>query len=353
VGWAYLSLVTLVVAWSRSAVALRDRMAAAAFTVAGLLAWAPNALLPNHHMAGYVWNGSYLIFSSVLLLAPLATESWGRRALGLGLMGACLLVPLSLQNAYKANAWVMEQQGRQKRLMTALQSRVERLRPGTRNVLVTGLDFPFSPFDHPNAILEFSNRLPTFSVVIYQPRGPGAAAPTPHVRFISPKEALKGQFDETWMFGPDGGALAPDVSEVDAEALRSIGLDPNALALFPAVAAAFDLAKPRAARRPILDGYVLLSCGGGFLNYHEDQLALSCLKASMQKIPDNPYPYFYSGVVYENAGDLAAARLNFGRAVSLDDRSNPNPAFKEALKRIGKGPSAPEQDDVVAAGAGG
>ena len=48
--------------------------------IAGALAWLPNALLPNHHFEAYSWNGAYLIYAPVLLLAFVL----GRELIGVG-----------------------------------------------------------------------------------------------------------------------------------------------------------------------------------------------------------------------------------------------------------------------------
>jgi hypothetical protein len=64
------------------------------------------------------------------------------------------------------------------------------------------------------------------------------------------------------------------------------------------------------------------------------------LEASIRKIPENPYPYFYSGLMLEQLDLIDEAKLSFEKAVFNDDISRPNPAFKEALQRTEKKASA-------------
>ena len=53
----------------------------------------------------------------------------------------------------------------------------------------------------------------------------------------------------------------------------------------------------------------------------------------------NPYPYFYLGQISERRGESDWARRYYQRAVERE-ASSPNPAFREALERVG---SAVEQ----------
>ena len=255
-----------------------------------------------------------------------------RRALFAALMVAGVLVPLGLRGAYGQNHWMLEQQLRQKMVMSAIRAKLTHLAPGTKTVLVTGLDFPFSPFDHPRSLYEYGPTLPAFSVIAYQPKGAYKIMLPSPVRWISPDQAGREAFDAVWAFGEDGAAIDWTLSAADRDGLKALGLDPATLLVYPQVAKALGLGGASGVSLN-LDGYHLLQCGTAHLGYSQYRLALICLKASEAGMPGNPYPYFYSGLADENLGLTAQAAANFAQAVALDSKATPNPAFKAGLLR--------------------
>ncbi len=329
--WVCVILFAAAAALTRKRSGLDRGLPVLALAAGGLLAWLPNCLLPNHHMAGYSWNGAYLLFTPLLLLAPLWTR--GRRVLFIAMLLLGLLAPIGLRASYDKNQWSVAQQRRQKALMFAVTTKIRRLAPQTRSVLVTGLDFPFGPFDHPRTLFEFKGGLPAFDVVIYEPKEFTRLQQPTHTRWLTPQAASRQRYDEVWMFGEDGAAIEWTLSAADRAALSALGLDPASLPLYPAVGAALGVNEPRSGPAANLDGLHLLACGTAYLDYHQFQSALKCLNASKRSLPGNPYPYFFSGQAEDNIGDTTDAIADFSRAVALDDRAHPNLAFKPALAR--------------------
>jgi tetratricopeptide (TPR) repeat protein len=168
-------------------------------------------------------------------------------------------------------------------------------------------------------------------VVIYEPKEFTRLQQPTQTRWLTPAVAAQQPYDEVWMFGEDGAAIEWTLSAADRAAVSGLGLDPASLALYPAVGAALGLNDPRSGRAANLDGLHLLACGTAYLDYHQFQSALQCLNASKRALPGNPYPYIFSGGAEENIGRSSDAIADFSRAVALDDRTHPNPAFKPAL----------------------
>ena len=305
------------------------RLALLILPVAGMLAWLPNSVLPNHHIAGYAWNGAYLLFTPILLASTLWIP--GRKTWFAVLLTLALCMPLALRNAYAGNQWLLEQQRRQKTLMTSIKALVARLPPAARLVRVSGLDFPYSPFDHPASLYEYASRLPVFDIVIYEPRDLSRALrPTP-AQWSTPAAARGKPADLTWTFGETGAVVSSQFSESDRQTLRAFGLNPADLALFPAAGVALTDA---ATGRLDLDEPHLMACGLAYMAYHEYGSALVCLNAGAYRFAASPYPLYYRGLVEENERRLAEARTDFAQAIARDDAAHPNPAFKDALQRV-------------------
>jgi tetratricopeptide (TPR) repeat protein len=251
------------------------------------------------------------------------------------------MTPALSASRYAANGWILEQQHRQKLLLLNLEKMLRQLPSDTHSVLVTGLNFPFSPFDHGLSLFSMGDLGATrFSVVTYAPRNSSVPAykllqaqPNP-VQFITPETALRGNFDEVWMFRNDGSLIRTVHIGKDTIPVATFGFAPLELMIFPGVAEALGIDGGTSVNLALLnDGYRLLNCGAALVTYQQPSLALRCLEASIRKIPENPYPYYYSGLMLKQLNLIDEAKLFFERAVFHDDISRPNPAFKEALQR--------------------
>lgn len=305
---------------------------------AGVLAWVGNAALPNHYLAGYSWNGMYLVHAPLLALAPHLGR--GPRALAVaGLVAAAAVAaPILHGPAYRANGWYLEQEARQRALLQTLSRLGSQLPPeadGSR-ILVTGIDFPFSPFQSGLSLRSLPNLGSAhFDVLRYPLAPPPPAAqqvvPTaPNVRLVAAASVDLSGYDYIWVFRSDG-TLAASLRGREVHLAAAAGAPFSALELI-AHPRLLELASAARAG-PQVYGTKALECGADFLARNELDKAQWCLRAAVERLPANPYPYFYLGALEEKRGDLAAARDLFERAVQLDDPSGPNAYFREALAR--------------------
>ena len=312
---------------------------------AGALAWLPNAALPNHYSPGYSWNGTNLMFAPVLLLPFLWKVGRWARACSIIVSVLILGSPALSGGAYKDNAWALEQEARQRNVLTVLQGLMERLPSETDSyrVLVTGIDFVFSPFDHGLSMRSFPHgRITEFEVLAYTPRVPGVS-PVPRlelnsgVTFISPREITFSRYSRVWAFRSDG-TLAKEARDPSGLANRphdESELSLEELLIFPNLLGILgDPSHPDPARKPP-DGYTYLACGTALLNYQEAAGAEKCLAQSAKLIPNNPYPYFYLGLIREKRGLTESARVLLEKAIDLDDPKSPNAWFRTALRQLG------------------
>jgi hypothetical protein len=323
--WIYAALATAAAAVALAREGARRLVPILVLPLAGMAAWLPNSLLPNHHVDGYSWLGATLLFAPLIALPQLWAT--GRKAVFTVVLLLGLLVPIALQGKYAAHAWVLQQQKRQNLLINTLTSQISKLPSGARQVLVTGLDFPFSPFDAPWSLYEYSRTLPHFSVVAYEPRQSQGGSPA---YFVTPEEAAAGRYDAVWMFDRNGALVNWTLSPKDAATLEALGVPAASLRVYPQVAIALGLADGGLN----VDGDHLRGCGGAYMEYLRYDLALNCMKLSRTKIPANPYGWFYSGLMEDKLGQTAAAEADLSKAVALDDKSSPNPAFQQELDRV-------------------
>ena len=330
--WVYLLAIAIAVCVLARNIPARKRWLGLSFATAGALAWAPNSLLPNHHFAGYDWNGAYLLCTPILMLAPLWDER--KRVAMVALLCGAFAAPVAERSAYKQGLWSLAQQDRQRNLMKAIRRHIATLSPGVETIVVTGLDFPFSPFEHPASLFEYAPRLPNFVVVNYDGLSRISVRSQAPVTWTSPSNALAIKRDAVWAFGEDGRWI--DMAKIEdlAKAQERLGIDANMLALYPAAAVALQGVNETAPDGRVASGVAYLNCGVALLHYLRTDLALRCLEASQTLMPANPYPHFYAGSALETGGDLLRAKAEFERAIALDDHANPNAYFSEAFARV-------------------
>ncbi len=299
---------------------------AVALPVAGAAAWLGNATLPNHHFAGYSWNGAYLMYAPILCLAPLAVLGRIPSVCFIAVMVLALCAPALNKAAYAGNQWALEQEARQRNLLNAIVA-TRNLSPSSprAKILVTGINFPFSPFDH-GAALGWYPVLKDirFDVMTYTRAAGSIISASSNVRFIPRAQIALADYDVVWAFRSNGTMAA--VVEAPRREPES-GSDPMGarnLWIFPNL---FDLASAD-------DGVKYLRCGSELIAYEAFEQAELCLLKAVRVSAMNPYPYFYLGTIREISGDIEGARPYFERAVALDSVSAPNPAFRAAVSRI-------------------
>lgn len=313
-------------------------------SVAGSLAWLPNSVLPNHHFAGYSWSGAYLLFSPILLLpSAFRRGSWLIKTILAMLIIVIAVSPLTFSTTYAKEKWTVDNQLRQRRLVTGLRDQIKSIPSGQSSVIVSGLNKPFSPFDHWQSI--FSLHPPEgfqFHVVRYPTIGSennviwsaigGIDAMPGVVTWITPGEL---NYDDTvniWLFRSDGSLIQLEKSYLHDWAY--FGIKSLDLLRYPDLLDLVSSYNPDIATESDR-GYALLKCGGIFLSYNAIEKAETCLNKSAELIPENPYSHYFLGVALERQGKNASARLAYSTAVKLEGNS-PNPAFGEALLRINR-----------------
>lgn len=298
--------------------------------ISGVSAWLPNSVLPNHHFAGYAWAGAYLFFAPVLLLPLL----WSTNLLGLVAGAAAFVLALASpslsEDVYEGaeNHWYIEQEAIQRKLLQGL-TVLSQAFPGDateHKLLVTGVNFPFSPFSYGRSldgILDTSHL--QLDVLAYS-----APVPTSEgkVRFVSRNDVDLAQYDAVCAFGSDGSLLlnAPAPSRVASGFTTGDGIDGRDLILYPELFRRW-LKFSSQPQSPDNTGAQLLACGATLLDYSELNGAEKCLNRASEVIGANPYPYYFLGLIRQKQGNAPEAHRLFQKAVALDDPSSPNPWF--------------------------
>lgn len=308
--------------------------------IAGALAILPNSALPNHFDGGYSWEAIALLFMPLMLM-PLLMQRSGYRWAACGLAVLALLGMLHHGPA-EGSQWVLEQEARQRRLIKDLRPLITDLTAlaPAQHILVTGINFPFSPFDHALALRELGLvTLARFDVVSYFGHKGGVPA-IPQldridsgVRVLTPKEVALHNYDQVWVFRNDGSLV-----------LRALRHEyPTLVQAVPALPGSNPLVYPPLLEARLYEkgailaaeqGFRLLNIGSALIGYENIEAAQYYLQRSYGLIPDNPYPAYFLGVSYEKQGSLSEALHWFQLAVQTDDRRNPNPAFTLAVSRV-------------------
>lgn len=201
----------------RFGVRSREFIWAVTLPIAGLLALLPNSLLPNHHFAGYSWNGAYLIYAPVIAFASIA----GRGAIALALCAAVagLCSPALSASVFAQQQYIIENQKTQRNLLRELTYSAKRLPRGER-VLITGVDVRFSIFSNATAVRSLGAPEGTQFFVVATGVNPVPAPDVQNraqgglVQVIGPDDAKSKKFDQEWSFRADGSL----VKQVNADA---------------------------------------------------------------------------------------------------------------------------------------
>lgn len=310
--------------------------------IAGALAILPNSVLPNHHDAGYTWGVIALLYLPWMLM-PLLMQRSGYRWFASGLSFFALLGMVHHGPA-EGSQWVLEQEARQRRLIKDLRPLIADLPADATapHILVTGINFPFSPFDHALALRELGLVTPTrFDVVSYfgQPGGVPAFRQLDRVdsgvRVLTPNEVALQAYDQVWVFRNDGSLVRRVLRQEYPAFVHALPALPDLDPLIypPLLDALADKGAPSEEL-----GFKLLNIGSALLGYESPSAAQHYLHRSHSLIPGNPYPAYFLGVSYEKQGGLSEALRWYQRAVETDDARNPNPAFLQAVSRVAQPP---------------
>ena len=170
-----------------------------------LLSILPNAILPNHHVSGYSFNGSYILYLPLLLIPIFNAEKIVSKIAVILIFGACLGSPLLNSVKYKSNDWMLIQENIERNLLDTLKPLILNSKQSSIpiRVLVVGITFPFSPFDHPECLRTFDHgEYFNFDVVKVDPPYPNQRKDL--VQFIIPCDTLIKKYDQKWVFNSDG-----------------------------------------------------------------------------------------------------------------------------------------------------
>jgi hypothetical protein len=321
-----------------------------ALFLSGVVSWIPNSVLPNHHYAGYSFSGAYLFFVTILLFARCFYQSnwkWERPFVVSLLLIGCVVLPISSESRYWANSWILEQQQRQKTLLLSLRSagaQEEKTSNGLKTILVTGINFPFSPFDHGYSTKAlFDSTQLRFKVVSYVPGTESRetlglpANKTNPVGFLNVDAVNTRDYESIWVVQSTGEVSVQKPKQELATLKKLPSLVNVDWLLFPSAAKALGLAGSMSLDwEDKLTGMQWLDCGTSFMSYQQWELAIVCLEESAMLISSNPYPYFYLGQIYETKLQFDKAGQFYKLAVDNDDKKNRNSAFGDAVTRVGK-----------------
>ena len=306
---------------------------------AGFLVWLPNSLLPNHHYAGYAWSAVYLVMAPVAVAAALLESRVISTALLAVIVGASVVYGNTSRNKYDEGEWVRTQENTQKNLVRGLELNISQVPVGgaTKRVLVTGLSFPFSPFEQPLSLKYFDQgRHIVYSVMEYGPSK--GVAPTDFVRFVKAGDVVIGDYMQIWGFNKDGERAFVELNpgrfvENISKGLGS-DIDAKILLLYPALRSELLDGNGNIQGQVMGDGYKLLKIGQELMDYGDALDAEYFLGKASTLLPDNPYPSFFLGKVAQQKGDLKLAEKYYREAVDLQGGGNKNVYFEDALRRV-------------------
>lgn len=174
-----------------------------------LLAWLPNALLPNHHYEGYSFNGLYVCFLLLFFVLKMVQDKISFKPMLIGVLVLVVLSPLTSLKRYQGtrNTWVLAMEQVQKNMLEGFNKATEQLvgRPEPINVLVSGITSPFHPFAFPSAIRSFKGgENATYYFIPPKDFAANLGNKVDLVKFITAEERSNYSFDQEWKFDEQG-----------------------------------------------------------------------------------------------------------------------------------------------------
>lgn len=159
------SVIAIVIwAWVRSRSVFLWAIASLAF---GILAWLPNAVLPNHLELQYACLGIFFVLTPFLLLGSLLPE---RRGWQISVALTCILVYCLTLLAYEKPArgqarWVAQQELATRNLLAGL-ARIKGNSKPSESSLVSGIEGPYNPFRVPDFVRGFFGNDRFWTVIV-------------------------------------------------------------------------------------------------------------------------------------------------------------------------------------------
>lgn len=172
---------------------------------AAFLAWLPNALIPNHHVAGYTFNGAYLLYIPLLYFPVLLSQKTAIRWSAIAVLALGFFSTLLNKKEYDTNGWVLAMEKTQRNLLPALDSLITSLPADNheQKILISGLNMPFYPFHYPGFLQEYPNSkravydVVNFFTILDTNRHEG-------VKFVAPDSMRVQPYDVAWLFSDQG-----------------------------------------------------------------------------------------------------------------------------------------------------
>jgi tetratricopeptide (TPR) repeat protein len=297
---------------------LQKVIALSGLVAAGLLALLPYSVFPQRFFPGYSVEAAFLLFALVLAIAALP-NNWSRAA-SFSAVALCLAAqPVLAKAAYADARWSIEQQQRQARLWRGLKDTFLAFKADDRRVLVTGINFPFSPFDHPLSLRALGVSADTqFFILDYAGQRSNVIG-VKQVHYLPAKTSSLVSFDRVITIMPDGSVADPAIFEKLDPPLRDMALR------YPAIGPSISQSSG--------GWHAYLVCGTSLMSYEAWADAERCLRSSLETSGPNPYPHFYLGLALERQGRRAEAMQALQKAAALDTPAS-NPAFVSERDRL-------------------
>jgi len=228
-------------------------------------------------------------------------------------------------------------QKRQKLFLLTLGGLMQQLPGAGKTILISGVNFPYSPFGYKGSLRSIKKPENTnFIVIEYEhyfqvPLTIRINSAETTVTMIEPDDVTNAKFDEAWLIRSDG-TLIKRIADFAAQPKWSEGnFTQGDILKYPELIDSFGPEKREASGK--LDGYGYLDCGIKLLEYNAPGPAEKCLNAATSLLPENPYPHYYLGVSLEKQKKIEEAKKAYRIAVTSQGKS-PNPVFQAALDKL-------------------
>lgn len=178
-----------------------------------LLAWIPNALLPNHHFEGYSFNGLYIAFLLLFFVLKMVQDKISFKPMLIVLLVLVAFSPLTSIKKYHGtrNTWVLAMEQVQKNMLAGFNQATSQLKDTEQpiTVLVTGITSPFHPFGFAPSIRSFPNGGKANYVFVVPKEFPtNVGTKVDLVQFIAEADKDKWAYDQEWQFDEQGKLVA-------------------------------------------------------------------------------------------------------------------------------------------------